>query len=90
MAIAIVLAGGLVGPLRAEDTAPAFDAQVARRITPEDVQKRQDAGQKATIIDTRGSTGDTIIRGSVHLTSDRLAAWAKDVPKDAFIVTYCT
>lgn len=90
IAVGFVVTCSLVTPLRAADEAPPFDVKVARRITPEEVQKRRDAGEKAIILDTRGSTGDTVIRGSVHVTSDRMAAWAKDVPKDALIVAYCT
>lgn len=69
---------------------PTFDPAVARRITPADVKKRMDAGEKTIIIDSRSSPGDTIIKGAVHVPNAKLDAWAKDVAKDTLIVTYCT
>src|SRR2546427_435574 len=41
--IAAALACSLAAPLRAEDTARAFEPGVVRRITPEEVQQRRDA-----------------------------------------------
>jgi hypothetical protein len=67
-----------------------FDPAVARRITPEDVKKRMDAGEKTIIVDSRSSTGDTIIKGAVHVPNAKLDAWAKDIAKDTLIVSYCT
>ena len=86
----MAIVGGLVAPLRATDEAPALDVKVARRITPAEVQKRRDAGEKTIILDTRGSTSDAIIRGAVHVPNDRVETWAKDAPKGALIVAYCT
>jgi len=68
----------------------AFDPKVARRITADEVKKRMDAGQKVIVIDTRGKVAGPIVKGSAHVPSDQLEAWAKDHPKDAFIVAYCT
>jgi len=89
-AVAAALACALSAPLRAADAAPTFDPGIARRITPEEVQKRREGGEKAIILDTRPSPSDAIIKGAVHVPNDRIEAWAKDAPKDALIVTYCT
>jgi hypothetical protein len=88
---AIVFACGLATPLRAEEKAAAtFDPSVARRIKPEEVRQRQKAGQKAIILDTRESVSDEIAKGAVRVPADGIEAWAKDVPKKALIVAYCT
>jgi hypothetical protein len=87
--VASALVCALIAPLRAEET-PGFDPQVARRIKPEEVQRRQEKGEKAVIIDTRSSVGNLIAKGAVQVPNDRLEAWAKDIPKDALIVAYCT
>ena len=86
---ATALACALAAPLRAEETAP-FDPTVARRITPEQVQRRRAAGEKPIILDTRASIGDATIHGAVHVPNDRIEAWAKDARKDALIVAFCT
>jgi len=78
-------------------TAPAqaaaaqpFDVKVARRITAEEVKKRMDAGKPVLVIDTRGKFVGPIVKGAAHVPADKLDAWAKGAPKDAFIVAYCT
>jgi hypothetical protein len=88
--IATALACALAAALRAEEAARAFDPAVARRITPEEVQRRRDAGEKPVILDTRASLGDVVAKGAVHVPNGRIEAWAKEVPKDALIVAYCT
>jgi hypothetical protein len=88
--VATALACSLVGVLRAADTPPAFDPAVARRITPEEVQKRRAAGEKPIILDTRGSVGDVVAQGAVRVPNDQIEIWAKDVPKKTWIVAYCT
>ena len=88
--IATALACTLAGPLGADEAARVSDPGVTRRITPEEVQRRRDAGEKPIILDTRASVGEVIIRGAVHVPNDRIEAWAKDCAKDALIVTYCT
>lgn len=74
---------------RAEEKA-AFNPGEARRISADDLKKRMDAGEKPIILDTRFATGDTIAKGAVHVTNDKIEAWAKDVPKDKLVVAYCT
>ena len=73
-------------------TGPAqpFDVEVARRITAAEVKRRMDAGKPVLVIDTRGKFVGPILKGAVHMPADKLEAWAKTVPKDAFIVAYCT
>jgi len=88
--IAAALACGLAAPLRAEETARVFDPGVVRRITPEEVQRRRHAGEKPIILDARASVSDVIIHGAVHVPNERIEAWAKDAPRDALIVAYCT
>ena len=82
-AFALVAVGA---PLRAAD----FDRDTARRLAPEEVQRRIAAGEKAIILDTRSSLGDDKAKDALHVPNDRIEAWAKDVPKDALIVAYCT
>jgi hypothetical protein len=88
--IAMVFACGFAAPLRAGEKAAAFDPSVARRIKPEEVRQRQKAGQKPIILDTRASVSDEIVKGAVIVPADGIEAWAKDVPKKALIVAYCT
>ncbi len=90
VAVAATVAWALGGSLLAEDTARVFDPGVARRITPAEVQRHRDAGDKLLVLDTRGAVGDVVARGAVHMPNDRIETWAKDVPKDALIVAYCT
>jgi hypothetical protein len=90
LVIAAALACSLAAPLHAEEARHTFDPGVVRRITPEEVQHRRDAGDKPIILDARASVGDVIVRGAVHVPSERVDAWAKDAPKDALIVAYCT
>ena len=80
----------LAAPLRAEEAARGVDPGVARRITPDEVQQRLKTGEKPIMLDARASAGDVEARGAVHVPSDRLEAWAKDVPKKSLIVAYCT
>jgi hypothetical protein len=67
-----------------------YDVHVARRITAADVKLRLDAGEKITVIDTRSKFTGVMAKGALNLTDDKLAEWSKDLPKDTFIVAYCT
>jgi hypothetical protein len=71
-------------------TPAPFNVGVARRMAAEDVMARMEAGEKITIVDTRSKFTGPIAKGAVHLTDDKLAVWAKDIPKDTLIVAYCT
>jgi hypothetical protein len=86
LVLGIAVACALAAPVRAED----FDPTVARRIKPEDVVKRRAAGEKPIILDTRGVPTDVVARGAALVPNAKIEEWAKDVPKNAFIVTYCT
>lgn len=90
LVLAVALACGTNAALAASDAKPVFDPEVARRITPEQVEHRREKGEKTIFVDTRGNTGEAVIRGAQHVPNDRIETWAKDVPKDALIVTYCT
>ena len=68
----------------------AFDPKVARRITPDDVKKRMDAGEKVVFIDTRSGFSGPVIKGAQHVTSDKIEGWSKEIAKDMLIVAYCT
>jgi hypothetical protein len=68
----------------------AFDPKVARRITPDEVKKRMDAGEKVVFIDTRGSFSGPIVKGAHHVPSNKLDEWSKEIAKDMLIVAYCT
>lgn len=67
-----------------------LDVNVARRISADDVKKRMDAGETAILVDARSVFSGPMIKGAVQVPGEKLAAWAKEIPKDAFIVTYCT
>jgi hypothetical protein len=90
LVLATALLCSLTVPLRAEEGAHGCDPAVARRITPAEVQQRIKTGEKPIMLDARGSVGDVVAQGAVHAPSDRLEAWAKDVPKKSLIVAYCT
>jgi hypothetical protein len=84
----VVLA--LAGAVHAAGPSPSLDVKVARRISIAEVQKRLAAKEKVLILDSRaGVAGAVMIAGAVHVPDSQVATWAKDVPRDALIVTYC-
>jgi hypothetical protein len=87
---ALALTGLLARAVPAVEPVPTPEAPVARRMTPEELQRRLRMGAKPIILDTRASTGDVMAKGAIHVTGDRIAEWAKGVPKTALIVAYCT
>lgn len=60
------------------------------QITATQLKERLDKGEKVTIIDARHDVGGQIVKGAIHVPMDKLEDWARDVDKDAMIVTYCT
>jgi len=70
--------------------APALDVNVARRITPEQVFARMQSGEHVVFVDARSLFTGPKIAGAVQVPGDDLARWAKETPKDAFVVAYCT
>ena len=69
---------------------PAFNPAEARRMSVEDLRKHVDKGEKVVILDVRGATGGTMAKGAVHVPSNEIETWAKDIAKDTLIVAYCT
>jgi len=63
---------------------------VKPQIAAKDLKARIDKGEKITIIDARHDLGGEIIKGAIHVPTDRLEAWAKNADKNSVIVTYCT
>jgi len=63
---------------------------VKQQMTAKELKARLDRGDKITIIDARHELGGQILKGAIHVPSDKLDGWAKDADKNAVIVTYCT
>jgi rhodanese-related sulfurtransferase len=61
-----------------------------QHMTATELKSRLDKGEKVIIIDARHELGGQILKGAIHVPSDKLDAWAKDADKKAVIVTYCT
>lgn len=61
-----------------------------QQMTAKELKARLDKGEKVIIIDARHDLAGQIIKGAIHVPSDKLDAWAKDADKNAVIVTYCT
>jgi rhodanese-related sulfurtransferase len=59
-------------------------------ISAKDLKQRLDSGEKITILDARHDLGRQILKGAFHVPMDKLEEWAKDIDKNAVIVTYCT
>jgi rhodanese-related sulfurtransferase len=68
----------------------ASTESVKPQIAAKDLKERFDKGEKITIIDARHDLGGQIIKGAMHLPSDQLEAWARNVDKNSVIITYCT
>jgi rhodanese-related sulfurtransferase len=66
----------------------------APRITVEELNKRMNAGEDFTIIDTRNpkawAEADTKIPEAVRIPIDELEASPTRIPKDKPVVAYCT
>src|SRR5262245_10065858 len=88
--VALSLVGCAAHVIRVPDSSYPFDPALARRMTVQEVERRRVAGESIIFVDTRADTGDTIIQGAVHVPEAQLETWAKSVPSDALIVTYCT
>ena len=59
-------------------------------ISAADLKQRLDTGDKVILIDARHDVGNQILKGAIHVPSDKLEDWAKTADKTATIVTYCT
>jgi rhodanese-related sulfurtransferase len=62
---------------------------VVRRISNADVQARVAAGKPVLFLDVRDRTMGPVIKDAVNVPHSRLKSWAKDTPRDTFIVAYC-
>jgi len=74
---------------KAADSKDSADA-AKQQMTAKDLKARLDKGDKVIIIDARHDLGGQILKGAIHVPSDKLDDWAKDADKSAVIVTYCT
>jgi rhodanese-related sulfurtransferase len=73
----------------AGSAAPAAEVAQPHVIGLADVRKQMDEGKKVVILDVRPGPQAEMIKDAQHAAFSDLEAWAKDVPKDTFIVTYC-
>jgi rhodanese-related sulfurtransferase len=79
------------GPQKIDGTkAEVAKAAAKPEISAQDLKQRLDKGEKIVILDARHHLNGEIIKGAVHVPSEKLSAWAKDVDKKTVIVTYCT
>jgi rhodanese-related sulfurtransferase len=92
VAVSLALAAPALAAQARKAAAPAdeFDPVIARRISVEDLRARLEAGEKVVYVDNRYKPTGPIVQGAHLVMEDAIAAWAKDVPKDALIVNYCT
>ncbi len=83
IALLLMTMGAPAGPRLLDDA-------VKHEITAKDLKLKLDKGEKVIIIDARSSLNGQIIKGALHIPSDKLNDWAKEADKQAVIVTYCT
>ena len=62
----------------------------SQQMSAKDLKAKLDKGEKVIILDARHELGGQILKGAVHVPSDKLDDWAKTADKNAVIVTYCT
>jgi rhodanese-related sulfurtransferase len=65
-------------------------APAKQQMTAKELKARLDKGEKIIIIDARHDLGGQILKGAIHVPSDKLEEWTKTADKNAVIVTYCT
>lgn len=65
-----------------------------RRITPEQVKRHIDAGQRVTFLDARADeawrNSDRQIAGSIRVPPDDVESHLGEIPRAGLIVPYCT
>jgi rhodanese-related sulfurtransferase len=66
------------------------DETAKHQMTARDLKQRIDKGEKVIVIDARHSLNGQMLKGAIHVPTDKLNEWAKDAEKTAVIVTYCT
>jgi len=84
-----VLLLGLAGCAGAAPVSVPAEALVVRRIALEETLTRLDAGEDVIFLDTRERAIGPMIQDAVHVPYSWLGKWAKEQPKDAFIIAYC-
>jgi rhodanese-related sulfurtransferase len=67
-----------------------YDPIIARRISVEYLQTRLDAQERVVYLDNRYKPTGPIVKGAQIVGLEQISEWARTVPKDAFIVNYCT
>jgi len=90
--IALAVSMGLLiatGAANVQARNPA-DEGAKHGIAAKDLKARLDGNQKTIIIDARSTLTGQMIKGALHVPSDKLEEWAKTADKSSFIVTYCT
>lgn len=66
------------------------DDSKKHQMSAQELKRRLDKGEKVIVIDARHNLNGEIIKSAVHVPTDELAEWAKNIDKTAVIVTYCT
>ena len=66
------------------------DDSKKHQMSAQELKQRLDKGEKVIIVDARHNLNGQIIKNAVHVPTDELAEWAKNIDKTAVIVTYCT
>ena len=91
---ALVVAGAFAQTVKHDHgsakAAEKKESGAKQQMTAKELKTRLDKGEKVIIIDARHELGGQILKGAIHVPSDKLDDWAKDADKSAVIVTYCT
>lgn len=92
---ALIAVGAFAQTAQHDHSAKAADpknsAEGAKpEMTAKDLKARLDKGEKIIIIDARHDLGGQILKGAIHVPSDKLDDWTKTADKNSVIVTYCT
>jgi rhodanese-related sulfurtransferase len=81
------------GTVLAREDAEAF-VMALQRITKEELERRIDAGEPITVLDTRApdswNTSDVQIPGAFRVPPDEVREHLSEIPRDRLVVTYCT
>ena len=88
MALLIIGSAYAQSASKTEASKPSDDKK--HQMGAQELKQRLEKGEKIIVVDARHSLNGQIIKGAVHVPTDNLAEWAKNVDKDAVIVTYCT
>jgi rhodanese-related sulfurtransferase len=64
------------------------------RITPHDVHRRLEAGERIVLLDSRSAKAwaesDVTVPGAIRVPPDEVEQHLGEIPRDGLIVTYCT